>query len=311
MKAGKIAPYLVTLLFLFLGIRYIYANIDKFSEVTIESTYGIIGVVITLLAVFFLNGIIFQKLVEIFRIRMNLLEALALSFVTTMGNYIVPYVGGMGFRGAYLKKKYDFPISWFMSTVAAVGLLSLIISAVMGLLVILVMSSLSGYLHLTEFIIFAGAFSGGVIILIIRYKKINSRHWFANKINNIIAGWGIISRDRKRLTILIYILTIISVVRVLLIYFAFSAFTSGVSIFKIAVVTAMERMSAILDITPARIGVTESIIVISARSLDFSPVLSLSAAVLTRIISVILSFAGGAISSFFLVRSVKPGKEWR
>lgn len=309
MKVNKIAPYFITLSFLLIGVLYFNRHIDKFSEISIESPSGIIGLVLALSAVFILNGVIFQKLVEIFRIRMRFSEALALSFVTTMGNYIVPYVGGMGFRGAYLKKKYDFPISWFMSTVAAVGLLSFIISAVMGLFVILILWSVSGCFHPTEFVIFAGAFAGGVIILLARYKKIDSRHWAAKKVNSIIAGWEIISRDRKQLAALIYILLVISAIRVLLIYFAFISFASGVSIARIAVVTAMERMSSILDITPARIGVTESIIVVSARSLDFSPVLSFSAAVLIRLFSVVLSFAGGAVSSFFLVRSVKPMKE--
>ena len=57
-------------------------------------------------------------------IRLRFGEWFGLSAMTAMGNYLIAFRGGAAIRGVYLKSKYHFPYSLFLSTVASLYLLT-------------------------------------------------------------------------------------------------------------------------------------------------------------------------------------------
>jgi uncharacterized protein (TIRG00374 family) len=308
MKTRNIIPYLFTLLFILIGIFYFQKHYDKFAAISIESSSWLIALAVACLAIMFLNGIVFKVLMDCFQIRIDISEALQLSFVTAMGNYLLPYLGGMGFRGAYLKKRYDFPVTWFMSTVAVAGLLTFVISALFGATVTIIMYFMYGRFYWVIFTIFTVISGGGLIVLKLPYREMSSSNWLVVRLNNVINGWKIISQDMMRLRLLILVLASNNVLKVVTVYFAFSSLMPDVEFFKIVVISSMAILSNMINITPARIGVTETIVVLSGQALGFSPVISLSVAILNRTIYLILSFLGGGLSSLFLFRSLKSKK---
>lgn len=60
-----------------------------------------------------MNGLFLRTFAGKFRVRLKPVEWFGLAFVTTMGNYITPFSGGLVARAAYLKGRHRFPYAQF------------------------------------------------------------------------------------------------------------------------------------------------------------------------------------------------------
>ena len=54
-----------------------------------------------------------------FGIDLHFFEYFSISIITSIGNIFLPMKGGAGFRAVYLKSRYDFDYSYFLSSLAA------------------------------------------------------------------------------------------------------------------------------------------------------------------------------------------------
>ena len=243
-----------------------------------------------------------------FDIDLKIWESIGLAFITSMGNYIIPMVGGIGLRASYLKKRYNFPITWMMSTILVTGLLTIILNAFFGMLITSILFLRGNTYLLPLLVIFFIAFIGGAVILFFPYKKINSENFISRKINSAIEGWGKIKSYTAAFRRLLLLIFGMSIMNVVVIFFAFCIFTKNFNIFDAAVISTTNLLAALIGIIPTRLGISEAIIVLVSRGLGYIPALSLTSAVIRRIVLVVLSFSGGAIFSFIFARGWSHGK---
>ena len=76
-----------------------------------------------------LRGLFHWQVMRSLNVDIPMKEALALNFAGTMMNQLLPMPVGPSFRAVYLKKNYDFPFSLFASTLAALFVYWLMVSA--------------------------------------------------------------------------------------------------------------------------------------------------------------------------------------
>lgn len=299
----KIIPYLITLIFLLIGLNYFITNYPKFRQISVVSWLSVLGIIVTYLIVYILNALVFKTLLKIFCIPLTFPEAIALSFITLLGNYILPGVGGMGLRAAYLKKRYHFPVSQFMSTIAATALITVTVNALIGLLAFFYLFYTRGLYNWLILGILAVIFTGCVLVIIFPFKPLRSNYFLVRKFNEALEGWQRISKNKRRLRNIALIIIGISIVMIMNLYFTFRVFMVTVKPLDTMLISSLDTIATLINITPGALGVSEGVVVFISRVLNYLPVITLTSVMIRRVVAFSLTIIGGSLSSFFLTRS--------
>jgi uncharacterized membrane protein YbhN (UPF0104 family) len=295
-------PYLFLAVIIVVGAIYIVKNIDQFRQIKIISWWWMVALLISFLGQAFASALIFRKLLGIFHIRLGLLEAVGLVYLTGVGNFLLPYVGGIGLRATYLKKKYGFSLSYFASTVVGNAVLTVAINALLGLIMTLYLYIEKNIFYPWIIVIFLCFLVLPVIVLLSPVVGFKSKNLVVRKINQVWEGWGIISRRFGDVAVLAAFSLLTSLLGISILYCSFRAVSEEITIINAAVVASMTALSALVHVTPAGFGITELVIVFTSRALGQLSIISVSVALIIRAVSMIIVFTGGGISSYILSR---------
>ena len=114
-RSISVGVLIICLILLAFYIRSHLADFKNISSVSFSYTL-IIGLVSALSLI--VNGLFLKALTIDFGIDLNFAEYFSLSIVTSFGNIFLPMKGGAGFRAVYLKSRYNFDYSYFLSSLA-------------------------------------------------------------------------------------------------------------------------------------------------------------------------------------------------
>jgi uncharacterized membrane protein YbhN (UPF0104 family) len=303
-RVRQFFPYIFLLAIMAVGGIYFISNFNQFRELKISSWWWLTALFLSCLLQSVPSALINKKLLSLFKIRLGFWEALGLVYITGVGNYFVPYIGGMSLRATYLKRKYEFSLGYFAGTIGATALLSIFVNAFIGIIVAMYILAVKGVFSLPILLLFVGLFllSGSVAFSPIRRIKLSSP--FFSKINKIWEGWRIISRRPVDILFLAGLVFLIAVFSFLIMYSAFRVFNEIIPPTDAIIVSTLSSLSAMVNITPAGLGITELVIVFSSQALGQLTIISVSVALIIRVVSALLVFAGGGIFSYKLSRSI-------
>ena len=131
-----ISPILTVLVLILFGV-YLFRNPEIISQVTSVKWIYILLIMLTYLLIFFLEGIFILITLKIFNKDIPIKESYFLSIISRIGNYLLPMRAGAIFRATYLKKKYDFEYTKFLSTLYGYYIIFFLINSLIGVFVIL------------------------------------------------------------------------------------------------------------------------------------------------------------------------------
>ncbi len=113
---------------------YGYNHPELFTALGNVSAFALIAMIaLTILARVF-QSMQFNAFCQAFEVRLKFFEAFGLVVAGTMYSFLIPGRAGIGVQAAYLKSKYDLPLSHFGSLVAATNILMLCLSCATGLI---------------------------------------------------------------------------------------------------------------------------------------------------------------------------------
>jgi len=296
----RLLPYILPVVVLAAAVIYFLNNRDQFRQIRIASWWWLWILFLGCFSQSFFSALVFKRLLKIFDIGLGFWESLGLVYVTGMGNFLVPYVGGIGLRAAYLKKRYGFPLDYFASTVGGVALLSISINALIGLLVVLYLLAVRATLSPIIFLIFLFCLMVPVALILLPARRFNPQNRLLDKINRVWEGWKIISRQGGDVAVLSGYILLTAISGVLILYCSFRVVSDTISLADAAVISAMTSLSALVNITPSGLGISELAVVFTSKALGYITVISISGALIRRAVSSILLFGGGMISSHAL-----------
>ena len=115
-KWFKYIKYLLTIAIIFLFGIYIYRNPEILASLKDINPLFIIITMILFLIVFLLEGIFIKITLQAFDKDITIKESFYISTISRIGNYLLPMRAGAIFRATYLKNKYNFEYSKFLST---------------------------------------------------------------------------------------------------------------------------------------------------------------------------------------------------
>jgi uncharacterized membrane protein YbhN (UPF0104 family) len=249
------------------------------------------------------NGLILKLFSAEFGIRLRILDWFGLSVVTSLGNYLAPFSGGMFARANYLKLRYGFAYVHSAAMLAAGYLVTYWVVGLIGMLVMLTRIGKDDFSSPVLFF-FLAATIGITLIVLFPVINVRSQNRLALMVASALEGWRMLRSDKT----LLAKVAALTLVNVLLIggtyWYAFSVAGTTVSFSAAMLIGLLTLFSRITNITPGNFGVQEAVTSLTSGLLGAGADTGLLAALLIRATSVILVFALGPIFSYLLTHQL-------
>ena len=216
---------------------------------------------------------------------------------------MLPFRGGLLVRGYYLKSKFDLPYSSYAAFISAILVLTSWVGSGLGLLSILVIYLTSGLINwfITSAYLLTFLPLGYLVFFTPRYNP--KKHDKQNRFMQVVQDWQTIRSNRNMVIKIGVISTLRYIFTGLSAILCFWAFGIDIQYFE-GLFIAITSSSIIVMLTPAGIGMTESLMIFSAQLLGISTAKSLPVALLGRAIYLAVLLCLGSISSYLLYKTV-------
>jgi uncharacterized protein (TIRG00374 family) len=281
---------------------YICNNIHEFKEVKIVNPWRLIFLVIITIFMAVANGLIIKYLLEPFDIKMSFKEWFGLATITTFYNTIMPFRGGLIAKAAYLKKKRGFSFTNFIAMMAGFYVINLFVAALIGGLALAFIYFEYGFYNNIISAVFIIGFVSMLIIILFSPKFREPETWILKKFIQVVNGWHIIKKNKKIILIscLVTILQIILGAIATIISFSLVGFHIEFS--KAILLTSLGVFTLLIGITPGNLGITEAVQVFVGLAIGITPAISLTAAIIRRLVSMTITLVLGPIFSYLLLK---------
>ncbi|MFH1972229.1 MAG: lysylphosphatidylglycerol synthase transmembrane domain-containing protein [archaeon] len=295
MKIKKIIWPVISIIIILAFGYIIYQNFAEFSKI-LDYPWIILILVLLSSIGFFFNGMKIKFLVKNFGVDLGVMESYWLSVVTSLGNYLTPFRGGAALRAYYLKKKYQFSYIDFFVTMAGTYVIILFVTAILGLICLLVMYLLNIPTPKEFIILFLGILVLTILVLFVKIPhKINSSNFILRKISKVIKGWNLIKKDKKLILKVGLMDTFCYVIVILKVYILFEVLDQGISFISSTLLGLIHGISTLITITPAALGIREVAIAYSAELLGIGLNVGAVVSIIDRVILILTLLLLGLI----------------
>ncbi len=295
---------IATLIFIVVGIGFYLSNnqnlLLSLKNIPISCILILLVIQVLLLVT---NGLFLKALTLKFNIHLKMMEWFGLAAVTTMGNYVTPFSGGLLFRATYLKHQHSFSFTKFVTLIYANYLINFWVIGIIGALSILLVDPTgTNRMVLLFFLMVVLILS---IIILLPVKKIPGKSKLNRMINSSIDGWLLIKRDKKLLTQLISYTLANIILNTLAFWVACGALGFTISLFASVIISLVAAFSIVIKITPANLGIHEAIIGFAAPLIGIGAGEGLMTALVIRGTGIIVIFSLGTLFSYLLTKQLK------
>ena len=261
---------------------------------------------------FMLGSFLNYSMIRRFGFRVSFLDSVLLQYANSFLNKILPTIGaGAAFRAVFLKKKYRFPYSQFVSTLGGLYLISFIATALIGLACMAAIYLQGGVTNWVITLAFLGLLLPSLAIVIFSPELPPGENRLLRTLRSIISGWNILKQDRRFIlmyTIFVILQLFLSAWQVLISYRALGV---QAELIPMVFLSSLGIILALLNFTPDGIGVREAVYLFSARLVKIPETVLVLGSLVLRGLSILTSMVIGGISYWVLLRQIKKMGEER
>lgn len=279
---------------------YLFKNYEDFKFLLDVNPVYVALLVFANIASLLINGIFIKIVLVPFNKFISVTESFYVSLISSVGNYFAFVGAGLGFRAVYLKRRHGLSYGNFMATVAGNYVLVFFVTALTGLLALMLMSSKTSRAYWVLALVFAALFVIDLMIMSVKLAK-----WFVRLLNKlkfssaitgiimkIIEGWILIISD-KRLIKRLLLLTVAGYsLSLLTIYLILGSLNLHVAFSGLMLLAALSSLSVFINITPGNIGIKEAVLIFSAQAIGLSTPQILAYSIIDRGVLFLVLFAG-------------------
>lgn len=245
------------------------------------------------------NGLFLREFAIKFGVRLTPKEWFGLSVVTTMGNYITPFSGGMIARAAYLKQRHGLAYAQFVTLLASSYLINFGVIGVVGALILLTLEeAIQFYWQVLVFFVAVAILM--LALILFPTVRLPWKNRIARSVSVSLEGWMEVKSDQ----VLIAKLVAYTLVNILLsgfsFWIAYDALGSRISFRSALLLGLLTSFSLLIRITPGNLGIQEAVVSLSSGLLGIGTGPGLLVALLVRAATLVLAFTLGPIFSFLL-----------
>jgi uncharacterized membrane protein YbhN (UPF0104 family) len=302
----KSVSLILVLAFVAWGAVYLYQHPENLTALGNISAGSLVALAWLALLKLATMGMFTWINLDALGVRLGFWEWYGLSAMTAMGNYLIAFRGGAAIRGVYLKSKYNFPYSLFLSTIASLYLLTFPTNAFLGLLALAGVYLWLGISQPTLMLFLLACVVGPVgFLILIRWVPRFSGRW-TSELNLVIEGWKVLTAKPTTVVKLILASVFNSLVTVLMIHSSFHALGIELPLVQSGVLGILYLISAMVPITPAGMGFAEATLVLASGAFGLDSTINILAAGLNRSVMLVVSLLLGPL--FTIILSRRSGK---
>ena len=295
---------LLTLVFIALGVIYIWTRKADFAALKLPSTTAVLVV-----AGGYVISVFFRSLYNVFTARhlgtaLPLFESFMLSAVVTASNSVLPVNAGAAFRAYYMKKVHAFPLGYFASvTVVSLIITGLLMSLIAMILLVLIFLDL-GYFRQDLFIVLPLITLTASAGLLLRGKESQP------KSDDGISLWGSfhsgylsLIKDARLIQLSLLIVTLNFIVASIVWTVALRDYAPEIATTEALLLAASQIVSGLITLTPGATGFQELVGLYVGASFQVTTVQLFAVLVWVRLIRVIASLLLAAPCAIALQRT--------
>jgi len=293
---------------------YTFSHQELFLNLKKISLISLIGLTFTVFVFQILLGYQFKILMKMFAIDMDFREWFGLSACNSMFNYYLPARAGLAIRAIYLKKKYAFAYSHYMSMIAGSQIIAFFLSAGAGLVFTLLYRTIHGvwnakFVLLFAFLLAVTAIGTLVLLVFLKLGKTFRNARFNNILGLFKEGLNVFGKNMRLVVVFSFFYILGFFVFGARIFICFSAVGVKVTPLQVLIIPSLITFSLMLPLTPANLGVQEGIISGCAYWFGLPADQALLAALIDRGAAVIMTFLFGLIFSRILLSGMKSAED--
>lgn len=298
----KILSILIFFIIALWLVFYVKRHINEFREIHLVSYFNFFVLIILSFIYLLVQGLVLKVTLNSFQIHLKFYEWFGITLITIIGNFLSGF-GGLGFRSFYLKKKYSFNYSHFVSTTAFASLVIILISALFGVNALLLLF-FEGKAVIWEIVmIYLIVLVVCLFFWFVPLKPLKTENNFLKHFSNVITSWHRVKRDRI-LVKQIFLLTFFEfLIFASIFYFGFRTFGFQISYFSSFLPASLSLYVLYISFVPAALGFYEAAVVYSSKIIGLTVVQGLSVGFLTRAVIMFWTFALGLIFIYILIKS--------
>ena len=267
-------------------------------------------------------GLQFKYTMTLFAVSLPFKEWFGLTVVNSLFSYYLPLRGGLLVRGAYLKYRYQFAVSHYLSLLVTSQIWMIGIAAGWGLCSALWLFDSSPLMpFLAALFLVLLLISGltqplmqSLLPVLTRYllAKNNTTQSFADKLQRFLEtftqGLKIWHQHPFSRTYFLLIVSTFILCSALRLYSCFLFLGATVEFSQVLLIQSILSVTFVFSITPANLGIKEAMIVFSAQFLGVDSELALVAGLLDRVMPMLVIFISGLYYSQTLLHHCQNNK---
>ncbi len=265
-----------------------------------QISWSLLAIIIVFRLLFLItSGLYLQTFAKKFNISLTFTEWFGLSVVTTMGNYITPFAGGMVARAAYLKHRHNFPYASFATLLASNYLVVFWVIGAIGFTTLIIFFPLQDIYIMLALLFLAMPITIS-ILTILPNVHLPETHRLFRILNTSLEGWNLVKNDKILLAQLgLYTMANIAL-NGLSFWVAYNALGFTVSFSSALLISLIAVFSILLNITPGNLGIQEIIVSVSSNLLGPGGGEGLVVALIIRAATLLLVFTLGPFYAWLL-----------
>lgn len=272
--------------------------LQSINNLTLSSAVLLISV---RLGVFATNGLFLRAFARKFGISLTFQEWFGLAAITTMGNYITPFSGGLLVRATYLKKRHHMPYARFTSLLASNYLVMFWVIGVMGLLSLWFIGPTWSD-HWPIALLFGSIVASISLVFVFPEQRLPWDNRIGRFLNTMLNGWYIVKQDYALLTRML-LLTLLTIgLNGISFWLAYWALGLKISILVALLLGMIAAFSIFINLTPGSLGIQEAMVSLSAALLGAGAREGLLVVLLIRAVTVLCAFILGPLYGYLLTR---------
>lgn len=249
------------------------------------------------------NGFSLKAFSAHFGIDLDFVEWAGLSVTTSLANLFLPASAGMVTRAAYLRVRFQFPITRFVSIAAASYIVIVFVSVIVtGVLVLLSPISFGGaFWPLVCILAVLGCGSLFIMVVPISWRS-NRQSRIFRHLDSVLDGWERLRNDPGVIMKQMAIVLVNQFSQGAELYIALRALNQPTTFWQAMTITELTSTSTLVRLTPGNIGVVELLAGVFAAIAQASSISVVSAYILIRLVGLMIILATGPVFSYFLTK---------
>jgi uncharacterized membrane protein YbhN (UPF0104 family) len=290
-------------------LAYLFRHdFDELKDISLCSPLWLVAAWFLAHVSIFLRGQFNAQILAAFDVVPSQTENFFLALVTRLGNYITPTRGGAVARAVYLKKSYDLSYIAFVSQLGATYVITMLVASALGALALLVIRFRGGVFSWPIFLFFAGVSFAQLFIVLYSPKLRKTRSKLLNRFVGVVNSWHTIRRNRGLVRRISLIAAVQCGITSAVFFCVYRSFGFQLSAPHAVFLMATASMTIVVRFTPAGLGIHEMIVVFVANVIGIGAAETLTAALLIRLVNVVMLATLGPIGVSYLTRRLSRAR---